>query len=136
MKQVTKYIAKDGTEFFDEMECQRYEQKLDKDFAAMGVIFFDMWGSVVDIPQYNNMKVDYIYIPKESYEMAKKMLKIHNRSLKGYSESNIYVSYCMCYQPIEERLAKNMKRVEQAQEEYDRNQQRLQKMLKKVENRG
>jgi hypothetical protein len=136
MKQVTKYVAKDGTEFINEMECQRYEQTLDNDFANMGLVFFNTWGGVVDIPQYNNLKVDYVYIPEESYELAKKMLKIHNRALEGYSESNIYVSYCMCYQPIEKRLAEDMKRIEQAKKEYDQNQQRFQSMLKKVENGG
>lgn len=136
MKQITKYVAKDGTEFFNEMECQRYEQKLDNDFATMGLVFFNNWGDVVDIPQYNNIKVDYIYIPEENYEMTKKMLKIHNRRLEGYSQSNMYVSYCMCYQPVEIMLKKDAKRIEEAQKAYDDDNQRLEKMLKKIKNRG
>lgn len=136
MKQITKYVAKDGIEFTNEMECQRYEQKLDNTFENMDLVFFDGWGDIVDIPQYNSMKIDYIYIPEESYEMAKKMLKIHNRSLQGYSKSNMYISYCMCYQPIEEMLEKDRNRIKQAQNEYDRNKKRFEKMLKKVKNKG
>lgn len=77
------YRAKDGKEFEDEYECEKYERKLrETELFKTGIIFLDYYNEKVNSPIYESEKIYHIYFPtEESIKFFKQVYEEENDSI-------------------------------------------------------
>ena len=77
------YRAKDGKEFEDEYECEKYERKLrETELFNTGTIFLDYYNKKISSPIYKSEKIYHIYFPtEESIKLFEKIYEEEDDSI-------------------------------------------------------
>ena len=130
MKEITMYKANDGKLFAMKADCEKHDRDLEEAELNTNIIFFNSWGEKVK--RYDNMEVNYLYIPSEEFEFAKTLLKRHHRELVSESPSNFYYGYNMAIYPIERKFEKQKEQIAKIQAELQRDEKLFEGMKKKI----